>query len=136
MRAAYQVADQAVSGALAEFFSGEESRLVPLRELIENAEPAVDKLIPTASRTTIEAVRTHSAQQIADGRHRSRESGDPGAPGMGHPSKRRPQGATLQVMTALWSRRPAGKPVPQRFGHAPTFAWYRTVKARRWRFGF
>ena len=48
MKAAYQVADQADSRALAVFFSGKGSIQVPLSELIENAELAVDERIATS----------------------------------------------------------------------------------------
>src|SRR3990172_1656453 len=75
MKEGYQVADRRHSRALSEFFSGEGSVLVPLLELIEHAELAVDELIDTAGRATIEAVLTLSAQQVAGGKHPGRESG-------------------------------------------------------------
>jgi transposase-like protein len=75
MKAAYKIADRRDSRALSEFFSGEGSMLVPLLELIENAELAVDELIDTAGRATIEAVLTLSAQQVAGDKHPGRASG-------------------------------------------------------------
>ena len=75
MKQAYQVVDCKDSRALAEFLSGEGSALVPLVSLIEETELAVDDLIATAGRATIEAVLTLSAKQVAGGKHPGRESG-------------------------------------------------------------
>jgi transposase-like protein len=75
MKQAYQIVDHRDSRALAEFLSGEGSLLVPLVHLIENAELAVDDLIATAGRATIEAVLTLSAQQVAGGKHPGAEKG-------------------------------------------------------------
>lgn len=75
MKQAYKIVDHRDSRALAKFFSGEGSMLVPLLHLIENAELAVDDLIDTAGRATIEAVLTLSAQQVAGGKHPGAEKG-------------------------------------------------------------
>ena len=69
MKASYQVADRKDSRALAQFLSGEGATLVPMLELIEQAEMAVDELIDVAGRATIEAVLTLSAQALAGPKH-------------------------------------------------------------------
>jgi transposase-like protein len=75
MKQAYQIVDHRDSRALAEFLGGEGSALLPLLHLIENTELAVDDLIATAGRATLEAVLTLSAEQVAGGKHPGRESG-------------------------------------------------------------
>jgi len=69
MKAAYQIADRKDSRALAQFLSGEGQALLPMLELIEQAEMAVDELIDVAGRATIEAVLTLSAQELAGPKH-------------------------------------------------------------------
>lgn len=75
-REGYQVADRRDSRALAEFLSQacpERRRdgplLLPLLELIEQAELAVDELIDVAGRATIEALLTLSARQVAGSKY-------------------------------------------------------------------
>lgn len=65
MRRDYQIADHKDSRALAEFLSKEGQLLLPMLELIEQAEMAVDELIDVAGRATIEAILTLSAEQVA-----------------------------------------------------------------------
>ncbi len=69
MKAEYQIADRRDSRALAEFLSGEGEALLPMLDLIEQAEMAVDELIDVAGRATIEAVLTLSAQELAGPKH-------------------------------------------------------------------
>ena len=64
-----QVIDRKDSRALARFRSGEGQALLPMLELIEQAEMAVDELIDVAGRATIEAVLTLSAQELAGPKH-------------------------------------------------------------------
>jgi transposase-like protein len=79
MEAAYRIADRKDSRALAQFLSGEGQALLPMLELIEQAEMAVDELIDVAGRATIEAVLTLSAQEVAGPKHPGqRISGDIG----------------------------------------------------------
>ena len=69
MKADYQIADRKDSRALARFLSGEGQMLLPMLELIEQAEMAVDELIDVAGRATIEAVLTLSARELAGPKH-------------------------------------------------------------------
>ncbi len=62
MKAEYQIVDHKDSRALAAFLSREGQLLLPMLELIEQAEMAVDELIDVAGRATIEAVLTLSAR--------------------------------------------------------------------------
>ncbi len=79
MKAEYQIADRRDSRALAEFLSREGQALLPMLELIEQAEMAVDELIDVAGRATIEAVLTLSAQELAGPKHPGkRTDGDTG----------------------------------------------------------
>ena len=75
MKAAYQIADRKDSRALARFLSGEGQALLPMLELIEQAEMAVDELIDVAGRATIEAVLTLSAQELAGPKHPGKKAG-------------------------------------------------------------
>ena len=75
MKQGYQVADRRDSRALSEFLSKDGQLLLPLLELIEKAELAVDELIDVAGRSTIEAVLTLSAQQVAGAKHPGQEHG-------------------------------------------------------------
>lgn len=78
MKAAYQIADRKDSRALAQFLSGEGAMLLPMLELIEQAEMAVDELIEVAGRATIEAVLTLSAEGLAGPKHPGKKSGEAG----------------------------------------------------------
>jgi len=69
MKASYRIADRQDSRALAQFLGGEGQALLPMLELIEQAEMAVDELIDVAGRATIEAVLTLSAQELAGPKH-------------------------------------------------------------------
>ncbi len=75
MKAEYQIADRKDSRALARFLSGEGQALLPMLELIEQAEMAVDELIDVAGRATIEAVLTLSAQELAGPKHPGKRIG-------------------------------------------------------------
>jgi transposase-like protein len=69
MKRAYQVIERNDTKALADFLAGEGSGLLPIVELIQRTELAVDELIDVAGRSAIEAVLTLSAQQIAGPKH-------------------------------------------------------------------
>ena len=56
MKVHYQITDRKDSRAPARFLSGEGEALLPMLELIEQAEMAVDELVDAAGRATIEAV--------------------------------------------------------------------------------
>ena len=75
MKAAYQIADRKDSRALAQFLSREGQVLLPMLDLIEQAEMAVDELIDVAGRATIEAVLTLSAQELAGPKHPGKKTG-------------------------------------------------------------
>lgn len=76
MKQAYQVIERSDSRALAEVLGKDGQLLLPLLELIEKAELAVEELIDVAGRSTIEAVLTLSAQQVAGGKHPGQEKGE------------------------------------------------------------
>ncbi len=75
MKAAYQITDRKDSRALADFLSSEGQILLPMLDLIEQAEMAVDELIEVAGRATIEAVLTLSAQEVAGPKHPGKRAG-------------------------------------------------------------
>jgi putative transposase len=78
MKEEYQITDRKDSRALARFLSGEGQGLLPMLDLIEQAEMAVDELIDVAGRATIEAVLTLSAQALAGPKHPGKAGGDIG----------------------------------------------------------
>jgi transposase-like protein len=69
MKRAYQVIKRNDSQSLADFLASEASGLLPIVNLIQRTEMAVDELIDAAGRSAIEAVLTLSAQQIAGPKH-------------------------------------------------------------------
>ena len=75
MKKDYQITSRSDRRALAEFLSQEGQLLLPMLELIEQAELAVDELIDVAGRATIEAVLTLSAQQLAGPKHPGKAMG-------------------------------------------------------------
>ena len=70
----YQIASPKDSRQLADFLAKEGQFLLPMLELITQAEMAVDEVIDVAGRATIEAILTLSAQEVAGPRHRGRQS--------------------------------------------------------------
>ena len=77
MKASYQVVSSKDSRQLSEFLAREGQFLLPMLELITQAEMAVDELIDVAGRATIEAVLTLSAQEVAGAKHPGRKAGAP-----------------------------------------------------------
>lgn len=71
----YQIADKNDSRKLAQFLAQDGQGLLPLVELLCQAEMAVDELIDVAGRATIEAVLALSAQQIAGPKHPGKAGG-------------------------------------------------------------
>ena len=72
--ASYQVVSPKDSRQLSEFLAKEGQFLLPMLELITQAEIAVDEVIDVAGRATIEAILTLSAQELAGPRHPGRQS--------------------------------------------------------------
>jgi hypothetical protein len=75
VRQSYQVVSNKDSRQLSEFLAKEGQFLLPMLDLITQAEMAVDELIDVAGRATIEAVLTLSAQEVAGERHPGRKGG-------------------------------------------------------------
>ena len=76
MKTGYQIADVRDSRALSEFLAKEGQLLLPMLELIEKAEVAVDELIDVMGRATIEAVLLMSAEQVAGPRTPGKKGGE------------------------------------------------------------
>jgi putative transposase len=77
MRGAYQIAEgrsKASSRELARFLAKEGQMLLPMVELIEQAECAVDDLVDVMGRATIEAILRMSAEGVAGLRQQGRKS--------------------------------------------------------------
>lgn len=74
MKSSYQVASRQDSRQLSEFLAKEGQFLLPMLDLITQAEIAVDELIDVAGRATIEAVLTLSAQEVAGAKHPGRQT--------------------------------------------------------------
>jgi putative transposase len=77
MKRAYQVIKRDDSRALADYLASEASALLPLVNLIQRTEMAVDELIDAAGRSAIEAVLTLSARQIAGPKHQGKSIAPP-----------------------------------------------------------
>jgi transposase-like protein len=76
MRRSYQIAERNDSEALAEFLAQEGQLLLPMVQLIEEAELAVDELIDVVGRATLEAVLLLSAEQVAGPKQRGKRRPD------------------------------------------------------------
>ena len=74
MNGSYQVVGPKDSRALSEFLAKEGQILLPMLDLITQAEMAVDELIDVAGRATIEAVLKLSAQEVAGPKHSGRKT--------------------------------------------------------------
>lgn len=71
----YQIADRKDSRALSEFLQKEGQFLLPMLELIETAQTAIDEVIDVAGRATLEAVLHLSAQEVAGAKHPGKAQG-------------------------------------------------------------
>jgi putative transposase len=71
----YQVIDRTDSRQLAEFLAKEGQLLLPMVELVEQAQVAIDEVIDVAGRAIIEAVLQLSAQQVAGPKHPGKTAG-------------------------------------------------------------
>ncbi|MCH8158164.1 MAG: IS256 family transposase [Nitrospinae bacterium] len=74
----YHILDKKHREELSEYLSREGQLLLPLVELLETAEMAVDELIDVACRSTIEAVLKLSAQGIAGEKQQGKQRGEIG----------------------------------------------------------
>ena len=72
----YQIISKKDSRELANFLSKEGQLLLPMLELIEQAEAAVDEVIDVVGRASIEAILLLSAQQVAGPQHKGKKTGD------------------------------------------------------------
>ena len=72
----YQIIDKKDNKKLARFLCQQGQLLLPMVELITQAEMAVDELIDVVGRATIEAVMTLSAQEVAGPKHPGKSAGD------------------------------------------------------------
>lgn len=72
----YQIIDKNDNKKLANFLCQQGQFLLPMVELITQAEMAVDELIDVVGRATIEAVMTLSAQEVAGPKHPGKNAGD------------------------------------------------------------
>jgi len=71
----YQIISQKDSKKLAKFLSKEGQFLLPMLELIEQSEAAVDQVIDVIGRASIEAILLLSAQQVAGPQHKGKDTG-------------------------------------------------------------
>jgi Mg/Co/Ni transporter MgtE len=65
MKRRYEVTEQTDKRAVAEFLKREGQFLLPMVELVERAELAIDEVIEVMGRATIEAVLDMSAEAVA-----------------------------------------------------------------------
>jgi transposase-like protein len=72
----YQIIGKADTKKLSDFLSQEGQLLLPMVDLITQAQMAVDELIDVTGRATIEAVMTLSAQELAGPKHPGKNVGD------------------------------------------------------------
>ena len=76
MKRTYEVAEQGDKRGLAEFLKRESQFLLPMVELVERTELAIDEVITVMGRATLEAVLAMSAEGVAGA-----DAGGQGAPG-------------------------------------------------------
>ncbi len=76
MKKSYQVISRQDRRALAHWLTKNGQGLLPLVELVEGAEIALEELIDVTGRATIEAVLELSAMQVAGAPQRGRRDGE------------------------------------------------------------
>lgn len=77
MESLYQIAEKKDTAALQELLSGEDGQaLLPMVELIEEAQMVVDEFIDVVGRATLEAVLELSARGVAGPRHPGKAGGE------------------------------------------------------------
>lgn len=72
----YQIIRRKESQELAKFLAKEGQFLLPMLDLIEHAQAAVDDVIDVVGRSTVEAILLLSAQQVAGVQHKGKAAGD------------------------------------------------------------
>jgi putative transposase len=72
----YQIISKKDSKELAKFLAKEGQFLLPMLELIEQAQTAVDEVIDVVGRSAIEAILLLSAEQTAGPQHKGKNTGD------------------------------------------------------------
>lgn len=72
----YQIISRNETKELAKFLSREGQFFLPMLELIEQAEAAVDEVIEVVGRASIEAILLLSAEQVAGPQHKGKNTGD------------------------------------------------------------
>lgn len=72
----YQIVSKKDSKELANFLAKEGQLLLPMLELVENAQTAIDDVIDVVGRSTIEAILLLSARQVAGLQHKGKSTGD------------------------------------------------------------
>jgi len=72
----YQIIGRNQTKELAKLLSKEGQLLLPMLELVQQAEAAVDEVVDVVGRATIEAILLLSAQQVAGPQHSGKEVGD------------------------------------------------------------
>ena len=75
MRREYQVVGRKSSAALRQFLAKEGTALLPMVELIEQGQLAVEELVGRLGQATLETVLAMSAEQIAGPPHRGKPGG-------------------------------------------------------------
>jgi putative transposase len=72
----YQIISRKESKELVKFLAKEGQLLLPMLELIEQAQTAVDEVIDVVGRSAIEAILLLSAQQVGGPQHQGKNTGD------------------------------------------------------------
>jgi hypothetical protein len=72
----YQIINRKDSKELAKFLAKEGQFLLPMLDLIEQAQTAVDEVIDVVGRSAIEAILLLSAQQVGGPQHKGKNTGD------------------------------------------------------------
>lgn len=76
MKKDYQIISKKDSKELANFLAKDGQWLLPMVDLIETAQTAVDDVIDVVGRSTIEAILLLSARQVAGNQHKGKAAGD------------------------------------------------------------
>jgi len=76
MKESYQIMNKKDSRELNRFLAREGQFLLPILDLIQQSEAAVDEVIEVVGRSAIEAILLLSARQVADDQHPGKATGD------------------------------------------------------------
>ena len=131
MKRTYEVRDRADKRAIREFLKREGQFLLPMLELVEQTEVAIDEVIQVMGRATIEAVLEMSAEGVAGVKQAGRSRAEDDTVWYG----RQGGGFTCWTGRCVWSGHGSGAGAPGRVARSRCRRTQRCGDRAPWRIG-